>query len=460
MAVTDRRRPRLAVVGLGKLGAPMAAVFAVKGFEVIGVDLNPAYVDAINGGIAPVDEPQLQDFIDRSSGRLRATTDFAEAVAHADITFVIVPTPSGADHHFRNDYVVDAVRRIGAALRRVSHDHMVVVTSTVMPGSTGGVIRDALEQSSGRTVGESVGLCYSPEFIALGTVVRDLLNPDMVLIGECSVQYGDRLEEVYRTSTDSNPSVQRMAFVNAEVCKIAVNTFVTTKISYANMLADLCAHLDGADVDVISTALGADTRIGRKYLKGGVAFGGPCFPRDNKAFVALAQALGVRCDIAEATDRINDHQVHRLFGAIEACVAPGARIAILGLSYKPHTPVVEKSQGLTLARLLLESNYQVLLADPLGAQPARAELGGDVTVTGFDDAVRAADMVVITTPLDEIRALAPDTFARPTPLPVLDPWGLLMDTPIADVARVITPGRAARRVASPPAVRTRLGAAV
>jgi len=450
MSQVSGGKERVSVVGLGKLGSPMAAVFAARGFDVIGLDTHTPYVDALNAGQAPVEEPQLQDFIDRFGSRLRATSHYADAIAASDVTFIIVPTPSRADHFFSNDYVVDAVRQIGAALRHKRGDHLVVITSTVMPGSTGGVIREALEESSGRTVGSGVGLCYSPEFIALGSVVHDLLHPDMVLIGECDAVYGERLERIYRSTTLSAPSVHRMNFVNAEICKIAVNTFVTTKISYANMLADLCDHLEGADVDAITSALGADSRIGGKYLRGGVAYGGPCFPRDNKAFSALARTLRVPCHIADATDHINDHQVQRLFGAVTAVTAPGSRIALLGLSYKLHTAVVERSQGLALGRLLLDEGYRVVLADPLAAEAARQQLGRSVEVAlDFPRAVAAADAVVITTPWPQIAEVPVDAFARPSgPLPVIDPWGLLKATPIADVARLILLGRGGGQGAS------------
>jgi UDPglucose 6-dehydrogenase len=441
-------RARLSVIGLGKLGSPMAAVFAARGFEVVGVDLNPAFVQAINDGRAPVDEPQLQEYIDTAAGRLRATTSVDDAVRASDVTFVIVPTPSGPDHFFTNAHVIEAVERIGRALGGTRDDHLVVVTSTVTPGSTGGPIREALERSSGRRVGADVGLCYSPEFIALGSVVRDLLHPDLVLIGECSPAYGSRLERVYQAVTGPGPSVHRMSFVNAEICKIAVNTFVTTKISYANMLAELCDRLEGADVDVVARALGADTRIGGKYLRGGVAYGGPCFPRDNKAFAAIARSLGVRCDIAEATDAINDHQVHRLFGAVSACVPKGARVAVLGLAYKPHTPVVEQSQGLALARMLRDEGYRVIAADPLSAAAGPAILGDAVEAAAdLERAVSAADAVVVTTPWPEIRELPARAFVRPgARLPVIDPWGLFRDTPIVDAAHVIALGRGGWRM--------------
>src|SRR5438270_2127939 len=164
---------RVSVIGLGKLGSPLAAVLASKGHDVVGVDVDARLVRSLSDGKAPVQEPQLQELMDVSRSRLRATTDYSEAVHASDITFVIVPTPSGADGVFRNQYVIAAVEQIGKALRSKSAYHVVNITSTVMPGSCDGEIREALERSSGRQVGDTVGLCYNPEFIALGSVIRN-----------------------------------------------------------------------------------------------------------------------------------------------------------------------------------------------------------------------------------------------------------------------------------------------
>lgn len=166
----------VSVVGLGKLGSPMAAVFAAKGYRVVGVDVHEPFVTAINEGRAPVDETDLQAWIDRSEGRLTATTDYAEAVAQSDMTFVIVPTPSTEAGDFSLDYVLQAMAEIGKAVRAKDGYHSVVVTSTVMPGATDSVIRPALEAAAGRRVGAELGLCYSPEFIALGDVRRVGVN--------------------------------------------------------------------------------------------------------------------------------------------------------------------------------------------------------------------------------------------------------------------------------------------
>src|ERR1700730_9162684 len=245
----------LSVIGLGKLGAPMAAVMAEKGHSVIGVDVSPGFVHAINEGRAPVNEPGLDDLIRRNRQRLSATSSCAEAIAGSDVTFIIVPTPSEEDGSFSLRYVTAVGDPLGQALRKKSGYHLVVLSSTVMPGSTGDILLPLLESSSGKQCGKDFGLCYNPEFIALGSVIRDMLNPDLVLIGEFDARSGDILVELYHGVCENRPAVARMNFVNAELTKLSVNTFVTTKISYANMLAQVCDKLPGADVEVVTGAL-------------------------------------------------------------------------------------------------------------------------------------------------------------------------------------------------------------
>src|SRR4029077_10735022 len=280
---------KISIVGLGKLGSPMAAVMAHKGHDVTGVDLNPAYVAAIQQGLPPVNEPGLAQMIHANHERLSATQDCHAAVLATDVTFIMVPTPSEADGGFSMKYVLDSAEQIGGALRTKQGWHLVVLSSTVMPGSTGGTLLPALEAHSGKKCGRDFGLCYNPEFIALGNVIRDMLNPDMILIGESDLQSGDILERLYNGVCESNPHILRMNYVNAELTKLSVNTFVTTKISYANMLAQVCEQVPGADANVFSAAVGLYTRIGAKYLKGALGYGGPCFPRDNAAFSSFAQ---------------------------------------------------------------------------------------------------------------------------------------------------------------------------
>jgi UDPglucose 6-dehydrogenase len=439
---------KISVIGLGKLGAPLAAVLASKGFRVIGTDLNPLLVDAINAGRAPVDEPRVQELIDENRDRLHATTDAATAVAETDVTFVIVPTPSDATGRFSNTFVLNAMAMAGAGVRRKTGYHVVVVTSTVMPGSTGGEIRAALEAHSGRAVGPSLGLCYNPEFIALGSVVRDMLTPDMILIGESDAKAGDTLERIYDKSCDNKPLVRRMNFVNAELTKISVNTYVTTKISYANMLADICDRIPGADVEVVTQAIGCDSRIGVKYLRGAIGYGGPCFPRDNVAFAALARSIGARAELAEATDTLNRYQIERVLGAIQARHPGTGAIGVLGLAYKPDTSVVEQSQGLELVERLLEDGQDVVAFDPRALASAQASIRQPFQAAASAEAcVRAASLVVVMTPWPEFRAVPAEAFTRSPRLTVIDCWRLLSREEIGAVADVVYLGRGAAQPA-------------
>jgi UDPglucose 6-dehydrogenase len=441
---------RISVVGLGKLGAPLAAVLASRGFTVIGVDVNSRTVTAINAARAPVDEPGLQELLDANRARLTATDDMTVAIAGSDVTFVIVPTPSERTGRFGNEYVLTALAAIGAALRRKSGYHLVVITSTVMPGSTGGELREALEQHAGRAVGASLGLCYNPEFIALGSVVRDMLRPDLILIGESDTRAGDTLAAIYATSCENRPAIKRMNFVNAELTKIAINTFVTTKISYANMLADMCDRLPGADVDLVTDAVGADSRVGTKYLRGAIGYGGPCFPRDNVAFAVLARSLGANPDLAESTDRLNDYQNERLLGILHARMEGRGPVGILGLSYKPDTTVIEASQGVALADRLLGQGYAVIGYDPKAMNAANLVLRGRLRAAATAEAcVRASDAVVVMTPWPAFRTIDAGAFARPgRPMTVIDCWRILPADAVRARANLVYLGHGARTLVS------------
>jgi len=419
---------RISVIGLGKLGSPMAACFAAKGFTTIGVDLNERFVESINEGAAPVFEPGLSDMIAEGRGCLTATTDTAEAVAATDVTFVIVPTPSQEDGGFSLAYVLPAMEAIGRAIAEKDGYHLVCLTSTVMPGATGGPVLHALEEASGKRVGVDVGLCYSPEFIALGSVLRDFLNPDFLLIGESDERSGQALADLYRRVVNNDPPVAHLNFVNAELAKISVNTFVTTKIAFANMLARICERLPEANVDEVTSALGLDSRIGAKYLRGAISYGGPCFPRDNIAFASLARSLDAPAFVAEATDATNRDGIVRLADLVLAELAPGGTVAVLGLSYKPSTDVVEESPGLHLVQALIGHSADLMLYDPAAMPNARNHLD-ESRVTFCDsaeEAIRSADVVVVATPWQEFTAIAAETWRRvETPRVIIDCWRLL-----------------------------------
>ena len=421
---------RISVVGLGKLGACMAATMASKGFQVVGVDVNSNTVDAINAGRPPVVEPGLVDMIAANRERLRATTDYREAVLRSQLTFVIVPTPSDQTGGFSIRYVEQAAREIGRALKHKKEYHLIAVTSTVLPGSTEYGIVPAIEEESGKKCGRDFGLCYNPEFIALGSVIHDLLHPDSILIGESDERAGSALEEWYKGYCNNHPPVARTNFVNAELAKIAVNTYVTMKITFANMLAAICEELPGAEVDAVTAAIGHDSRIGRRYLTGGLGYGGPCFPRDNKALASMAQTLNAPAALAETTDRMNQKLLARQVERVQNMLRPGMTVGVLGLAYKPNTNVIEESQGLVMAKTLAESGSVVAVYDPLAMDNAHAVLNDTVQyMNSAAECLRSADVVIITLPSDEFRALkATDFPVRKHRTVVVDCWRILAKT--------------------------------
>ena len=452
----------ISVIGLGKLGSCLASVLAHKGNMVIGVDLNVQTVRLVNMGKAPVFEPGLDVLIRRSQARLFATASYKEAIAKTDITFIVVPTPSEEHGGFTLRHVLAAAESIGKVLRHKDGFHLVVLISTVMPGATEGEVLPALEVYSGKRCGRDFGLCYNPEFIALGSVIRDLLNPEFILIGESDTASGDMLASIYHKLCDKPPLTARMNFVNAELTKLAVNTFLTTKISYANMLAQVCELLPGADVDIVTSALGLDSRIGAKYLKGAIGYGGPCFPRDNLALIHLARQLGIRAILAEATDQLNRQQITRLAKVLLHKLPKGGRVGILGLSYKPNTDIIEESQGLGLARHLLGCGVPVVLYDPAAMDNARHALGEDaVFARSIAECTRQVDVVVVTTPWDEFRNMSPGDLnysnGRPT---LVDCWSALDRVKFEQVADYITLGTGPRITQHPPSIpRKRSGVA-
>lgn len=422
---TEIGTQKISVIGLGKLGSSKAAILAHAGFEVVGLDVDQEFVACLENGTAPVKETGLQELLDVSGGNLTATQSYKDAIARTNVTCVIVPTPSNTDGSFDNKFVIQAIGQIGTQLRNKEGYHLVVVGSTVLPGSMDGEISSTLEKTSGKKIGpDSLGLCYNPEFIALGNIVSNMQNPDIILIGESDPYAGDLLESMHKGVVKNEPAVHRMNFVNAELTKISINTFVTTKISYANMLAELCDHLPNSDVAVVTNAVGSDSRVGKKYLSGAIGYGGPCFPRDNKALFSLGQKLGVDCDIAQATDRINDRQISRVQNYVKRLASDSKTVAILGLSYKPDTAEIECSQAIELCEKLLSEGYSVKVHDPTAYNNAKAVLSAGIEIVeDVSFATDTTDIIVIMTPWREYIDVAMNL---PSESLLIDPWRLLI----------------------------------
>lgn len=415
---------KISVIGLGKLGLPLAASIASKGYSVSGVDIDRSVVDNLNRGKTNLKEPGLAELVTKNRDRISATDNIKEAVLDSGITFIITPTPSMANGYFSLKYVKAAVKDISSALKKKKDYHLVDVVSTVMPGATD-EIRAILEKATGKICGKDFGLCYNPEFIALGSVIYNLLNPDFILIGESDKKAGDILQKFYKKFCDNHPKFARMNFVNAELAKISVNTFVTTRISYANMLGEICEKLPGGDVDAVTSALGLDSRIGQKYLKGGTSFGGPCFPRDNVAFISLAKNLKSSFDIADSTHKTNTRQNERLIEIVMKYINKKSQVGILGLSYKPFTDVIEQSSGLILAQYLIDKNIIVNLHDPMALINTKKVLGGKgLYIDNLKKCIEKSQVLVIATDWPQYRVIKKEWFKGESKI-IIDPWRII-----------------------------------
>jgi len=416
----------ISVIGIGKLGLCMAACFATKGYRVIGVDTNPVTTQAVNQGKSPIYEPGLAELMEGLPQRLAATDDYKYAIENSEITFIVVPTPSEEDGSFSTRYVEAALTGIATNLKHKPDFHVVVLTSTVLPGATDNVVKPLLEGISGKRCGIDFGLCYNPEFIALGSVIRDFTNPDVVLIGESDQRSGELLSGIYQRVCDNHPPIVRSTIYNAELAKISLNAFVTMKISFANTIAEMCEQIPGGDADVVSKVLGFDSRIGRKYLTGGISYGGPCFPRDNKAFSSFARKVGCKARLSETTDKVNKEQINRIIHLLRQKLGKvkGKKVAILGLTYKPNTEVIEESASIEIAKALVQKGTIVAVYDPAGMENAREVLGKDVKYAGSArQCLEDAEFAIVAVPWDEFKALAPQDFIQTMRSPrLLDCW--------------------------------------
>ena len=351
------------VVGCGKLGAPLAACLANSGHQVTGIDLNHELIQNLSQGNVTWNEPGLQDLLKSNTKKLKFVSQFEGNVAGTDISFVIVPTPSQENGEFSNRFVLSAMEKIGAELaKNPSQNHVVVIVSTVMPGSTSGVIKETLLNSVGQS-SQNVSICYSPEFIALGSVIRNMEYPDIVLIGEEDAQSGKMLTDISLSVAKNKPKVFRLTTREAEIAKISINSFVTTKISFSNQISELCENTPGASAEKVLRAIGSDTRIGNSYLSAGTGYGGPCFPRDNRAFGKYAESVGVSADLALATDEINVRQNIRIMKLLKSKFPTGGNILVVGLSYKPDTDVVEESPALDFIERALKEGFKIVAVD-------------------------------------------------------------------------------------------------
>ena len=422
---------QIAVFGLGKLGACLAAVLASRGFQVIGYDVDRRKTEAVKKGLAPIEEPHLEELIKSAGACLRATDDIQEAIRESEASFFVPSTPSLPDGSFSNHFLIPALESAATAVHEQRKKrHLFVVNSTLTPGTSDDVLKPLLEKTLGGECGQAFGVCYNPEFIALGDVIHGLLQPDFVLIGESDPLSGELLSGVYKRLNTNSPPIERMSNINAELAKISLNCAVTMKISFVNQLSGVCARIPGADPGIILRAIGKDRRIGLDYLKPGLGFGGPCFPRDNKLFQYVAQSVGVEAALSHATDIVNEDVNRRLLETVLALSPEGASVGVLGLAYKPFTSVVDRSPGMWLCERLAEAQRHVFAHDYLaGNSAASAFPNGRVRICADPREIlqNGCQVFVLTCPwpgYGELFASSAGHLSRKGAV-IVDPWRLL-----------------------------------
>jgi UDPglucose 6-dehydrogenase len=410
---------KIAVVGLGKLGLPLAALFANAGHKVKAYDASEKLMYDLNNERFFSTEPGLMNLLSAGKHSLEYCFSLSQATAEVDVIFIIVPTPSRDDGWFSNRAILDVLENLNS--ENFSNRKVVIdVVSTVMPGSCLGEIRLALESRLGQKLGASLGLCYNPEFIALGSVVENMQKPDMHLLGQSDTWAGDVIEEILSSVVTKQVPCRRMGLTEAELVKIAVNNFVTMKISYANLLFQAAISLGEVDIDIVTDAIGLDSRIGGKYLKGAAPYGGPCFPRDTRALTALYDQIGVPADLSKATENVNNSHVSFVGEFVSDTVGIAKTIGLIGISYKQGTPVVEESPGIAIARDLISKGFNLVIWDDENAQ-IPLDLADKVDlVENVITLVEKVDFVVITRPLVHLDLLMQSISQNKKPY--LDLW--------------------------------------
>ena len=408
---------RVAIVGAGYVGLVTGACLAEKGHAAVCVDKDREKVRSILGYRAPFHEPGLDSLLVRHVGKgLEATTDVAAAVASSDVTLIAVGTPL-RDNRIDLSHVIAATREVGSALRAMDRTHAVIVKSTVVPGTTDGPVREALEVASGKRVGDNVGLGMNPEFLTEGQAVADFLNPDRIVLGAADSQSRDALRELYAGFNAS--AVLETNNPTAEMIKYASNALLAAMISFSNEVARLSSATGGVDaVDVmrgvhLSSYLTTRTDDGNvqasitSFLHPGCGYGGSCLPKDVAALVAHGAEQGLDLPLLRAVMRVNREQPAEVLRLLLKRLPDlrGRRVVVLGLTFKPDTDDMRESPAFPVIRLLAESGAVVEAYDPLIARSDDPRLSGVRLHADLDTAVAEAEAVVLVTKWPEFKQL-------------------------------------------------------
>jgi len=393
----------ITIVGGGYVGLVSGACFADAGNDVTIIEVDPVKVGMINEKKAPIFEPGLEVILTQTTGKnLRAGLSY-ESIRTSDLTFICVGTPPNDDGSANLSFIESASRSIGAELQNASGYHVIVVKSTVPPGTTEKVVRPAVLASSHMTE-DTIGFAMNPEFLREGRAIEDFRQPDRIVIGSNSARAGDCVAEVY---AKYSAPVIRTGLAAAEMIKYTSNAFLATKISFSNEIGNVCKEL-GIDVYEVMKGVGLDPRIGPKFLDAGAGFGGSCFPKDVSSLAVLAERAGIEPRILRAVLEVNERQPHRLVALLEqrAGTLAGKRIVVLGLAFKDNTDDVRDSRAIPVIRELLERGARVVAFDPM-AGPNMRKIFPSIDYAGSAaDALMGADGCLVMTEWPEFSRIS------------------------------------------------------
>lgn len=349
---------KITVIGVGRLGLALCLVFDEAGHDVLGVDICSDYVSVLNKREYKSKEPEIEERL-QNARTFKATTNMITGLEHSDVIIIMVPTPNGGgDRFYDHSILSDVLTRINSY--KPNHKH-IIIGCTVMPKYTRSIASLLLSDCENTTVS------YNPEFIAQGEIVNGLLNPEVVLLGtDVPSAVGPVIKDLYSSFVKSDPKYHIVSTLDAEISKLAINGYITTKLSFANMLSDVCDSC-GADKNKVLECVRSDTRVGNKYFSPGHSFGGPCFPRDTKALQVFVEQNGIHSGILNATSIYNDEHVKFQADQWMHAASPETSVEVSDVCYKPGSkiPIIEESARLKIAKCLVQSGCKVKIKDEI-----------------------------------------------------------------------------------------------
>ncbi len=395
---------KISVIGSGYAGLVNAAGFAHIGNQVTCVDIDQKKIDQINNGISPIFEEGLEDILKSSlkKGNLKATTDIKTAIEQTDLTFIAVGTPSNEDGSINLKYIETVSKDIGNILKNKDSYHLIIVKSTVVPGTTEDTVGTIIEQTSTKKRGRDFGLAMSPEFLREGKAMEDYLKPDRVVIGAHDKKSSDILCELNKPLTGN---IITTGIKTAEMIKYTSNAFLATKISFTNEIGNICKKL-GIDVYDVMKGVGADFRISPYFLNAGCGFGGSCFPKDVKALIAKSKQLGYTPTLLESAITVNKNQPKKMIDIAKKHLGElkDKKITLLGLAFKPGTDDIREAPAVTIIEDLIKAGAIVTVYDPEAENNIKSIFKDKINYAHTKEkAIAASGTIMLLTEWDEFR---------------------------------------------------------